>query len=885
GLIGFFVNMLPLRGRLDGEPGFVELLRRVREAALGAFSHQELPFERLVEELGTERSLTHTPVFQVTFSLERAPGRDGGLSLGGVELEPFGTGEGAAKFDLQLALLDGGEGALAGSVAVRAALWEAETVERMVRHFEVLLGEVVASPERRLSEIALLRGAERAQVLETWNATRVDYPRAGLHELVSAQAARTPDAVAVLFQDRTLTYAELEEGANRLAHHLRRLGVGPELRVGVCAERSAELVVALLAVLKAGGAYVPLDPSYPAERLAYLLEDSAPPVLLTQEHLLERLPAHAAQLLCLDRDAGRWAAESPRTPALRLDPDHLAYVIYTSGSTGRPKGAMNAHRGIVNRLLWMQEEYGLTQDDVVLQKTPFSFDVSVWEFFWPLLAGARLVLAKPDGHRDPAYLRELIEREGVTTLHFVPPMLQAFLEAGEPGRCGSVRRVMCSGEALPYELTERFREALPGAELHNLYGPTEAAVDVTYWACEARERRVVPIGRPVANTRVYVLDGAGGPVPPGVPGELYLGGVQVGRGYLGRTELTAERFVPDPFSAEPGARLYRTGDRARWTTAGEVEYLGRTDFQVKVRGFRVELGEVEAVLLGHGSVREAVVTVREDAPGDRRLVAYVVPDERAAPVLARLLRSRSESPGTRWHELPNGATVAHLNPNETDFTYREVVEEGTYFRHGITLEEGACVFDVGANIGLFTLLSGHARPGVRVYAFEPIPPIAEALRRNVQVYGLDARVFECGLSSHAGSAAFTFYPHVSILSGGFADAAEEREVVRSFLLNEQQGAGGGDASLLGELVEARLERQTFECRLRTVSEVMRDEGVERIDLLKVDVEGGEYDVLAGIEEEHWERISQVVAEAHDQDLERVTELLARHGFTVAVEQE
>ncbi|HEV2149654.1 MAG TPA: amino acid adenylation domain-containing protein, partial [Longimicrobiaceae bacterium] len=623
GLIGFFVNMLALRADLSGDPTWTELLGRVRETALGAYDHQELPFERLVEELATERSLAHAPVFQVVFALNRAGARDDQLRLGEVEMEPFGGDAEVAKFDLDLAIGDVGE-ELGGTLVYREALFEAGTVARMVGHLQVLLESMVADPGRRLTEVSLLSRSERARVLESWNATAADYPPASLHELVSAQAARTPDRVAVVCSGEALIYADLEARADRLARHLRCLGVGPETRVGVCAERSAELVVALLAVLKAGGAYVPLDPSYPAERLAYMLEDSGVPVLLAQERLRERLPAHDAQVVCLDRNAGRIMAGSAEPLPPPADPDALAYVIYTSGSTGRPKGAMNAHRGIVNRLLWMQAEYALTPHDVVLQKTPFSFDVSVWEFFWPLITGARLVLAKPEGHRDPAYLAGLIEREGVTTLHFVPPMLAAFLEAGEPGRCGSLRRVMCSGEALPYELTERFREALPGAELHNLYGPTETAVDVTYWACEPRERRVVPIGRPVANTRVFVLDGAGEPAPVGVPGELYLGGVQVGRGYLGRPELTAERFVPDPFGGT-GGRLYRTGDRARWTSAGELEYLGRIDQQVKIRGFRIEPGEVEAALLEHGAVREAVVLVREDVPGEKRLVGYVVP--------------------------------------------------------------------------------------------------------------------------------------------------------------------------------------------------------------------------------------------------------------------
>jgi amino acid adenylation domain-containing protein len=396
--------------------------------------------------------------------------------------------------------------------------------------------------------------------------------------------------------------------------------------VGVCAERSLEMVVALLGVLKAGGAYVPIDPGYPAERIAYMLEDSGVPVLLAQARVAELLPPHGAQVVRLDADWPSIASESPEAPDVDVSPDGLAYVIYTSGSTGRPKGAMNAHRGVVNRLLWMQHAYALHPGDAVLQKTPFSFDVSVWEFFWPLLTGARLVVALPEGHRDPAYLAETVEREGITTLHFVPSMLRTFLDHADVRRCGSVRRVVSSGEALPADLVGQFFDAMPHADLHNLYGPTEAAVDVTAWPCSPADAgRVVPIGRPVANTRIYVLDRrSGDPSPTGVPGELHIGGVQVGRGYLGRPALTAATFVPDAFSPEPGARLYRTGDLARWRADGALEYLGRIDHQVKVRGFRVELGEIESVLASHPSVRQTVVVAREDVPGDARLVAYAV---------------------------------------------------------------------------------------------------------------------------------------------------------------------------------------------------------------------------------------------------------------------
>ncbi|MCP3144849.1 non-ribosomal peptide synthetase, partial [Pyxidicoccus xibeiensis] len=621
GVVGYFVNTLVIRTRLDGNPTFRELLARVKEAAVGAFAHQELPFERLVEALQPERSMSHPPLFQVM--LVHQEGTTQPMEIPGLRLESLESDLGVAKFDWTLTVQDT-PGGFAGALEYNTDLFEPETIDRALGHLRMLMEAATANPEQRLHDLPLLTSGERHRLVAEWNATRTEQGApACVHHLMEAQAARTPDAVALVYEEQALTYRELDARANQLAWHLRALGVGPETRVGVCLERSVELVVSLLAVLKAGGAYVPFDPGYPRERLAAMLEDAAPRVLLTQESLRERLPPNDVPAVILDAEAARLAALPATPPPSGVGPEHLAYVIFTSGSTGRPKGAMNAHAAVVNRLRWMQAAYGLDGTDSVLQKTPFSFDVSVWEFFWPLMTGARLVVARPGGHQDTTYLSRLIQSQGITTLHFVPSMLAAFLEEPElEERCRAVRRIVCSGEALPVDVAERCLERL-GAELHNLYGPTEAAVDVTAWQCRRGDnRRSIPIGRPIANTRIHLLDRALRPVPVGVAGELYIGGVQVGRGYLGRPELTAERFVPDAFSETPGARLYRTGDLARYLPDGAIEYLGRVDFQVKVRGFRIELGEIEAVLGQHPAVREAVVVARESG-GDRTLVAYV----------------------------------------------------------------------------------------------------------------------------------------------------------------------------------------------------------------------------------------------------------------------
>ncbi|MBK3570892.1 non-ribosomal peptide synthetase, partial [Streptomyces sp. MBT62] len=595
-LVGFFVNTLVLRTDVSGdELTFRELLGRVRESSLAAFEYQDLPFDRVVEALNPPRVAGRNPLFQVMLGYHHRP--DGDADVLGLATEWFDMDTGMAKFDLHFTFVDEtGRDRVVLLLEYATDLFDESTAERIAGRMARLLDHAAAEPDRAVRDLDLLEDTERALVLGEWNATEHPVPATTLPELFRAQAARTPDATALVFEGQRLTYAELDAQVERTARVLTALGAGPERTVAVALPRSLDLVVALLAVHRAGAAYLPLDPDYPEDRLALMVED-ARPVYVVRDTL-------------------------PTGPEAQLptsyDPSHPAYVIYTSGSTGRPKGVVVPHEGIVNRLLWMQDAYELNAADRVLQKTPSSFDVSVWEFFWPLITGATLVVARPEGHRDPAYLARLIREQDVTTVHFVPSMLQLFLEEPAAADCTGLRRVMCSGEALPVALTHRFHDILVGAELHNLYGPTEASVDVT--AVEIGPGATsVPIGRPVWNTRTYVLDAGLRPVPPGVPGELYLAGVQLARGYLDRPGLTAERFVADPYGA-PGTRMYRTGDLARWNADGTIEYLGRADDQVKVRGFRVEPGEIEGVLTTHPSVAHTVVVVRE-----QNLVAYVVP--------------------------------------------------------------------------------------------------------------------------------------------------------------------------------------------------------------------------------------------------------------------
>ncbi|SNY23214.1 arthrofactin-type cyclic lipopeptide synthetase C [Pseudomonas sp. LAMO17WK12:I6] len=620
GLIGMFVNTLALRIDTSGELSVEALLARVKAQTLQAQAHQDLPFEQVVEITRPVRSLAHSPLFQTLLSWDGLEST--ALALGELTLEGVAEPSHFAKFDLSLSLSES-NGIIRGSLEYATALFDQSTVERFVGYFLRLLQAMVANDQALLQQAPLLAPEEQQRLLVEFNATDVDYDlKQTIHGLFEAQVARTPWAPAVVADEQQLTYAELNARANQLARHLRELGVGPDARVALCVERGLDMVVGLLAILKAGGGYVPLDPAYPLERLAYMLEDSAPLAVLVQGTTRSLLGDVSVPVIDLDQP--HWQSlPTENLHVNELTPNHTAYVIYTSGSTGQPKGVINEHRGVVNRLLWMQDAYQLTASDTVLQKTPFSFDVSVWEFFWPLMTGARLVMARPEGHKDPLYLSEIIEREHITTLHFVPSMLDVFLAHADTARCSSLRQVMCSGEALPGSVVRRFKQQLPDSELHNLYGPTEAAVDVTAWNCAGPLESTpdnTPIGKPIANTRMYILDAQQQPVPHGVVGELYIGGVQVARGYLNRPQLNAERFLNDPFQAN--GRMYRTGDVARYLPDGNIEYLGRNDDQVKIRGLRIELGEIQARLTQIDGVQEAAVLAREDVPGDKRLVAY-----------------------------------------------------------------------------------------------------------------------------------------------------------------------------------------------------------------------------------------------------------------------
>ncbi len=630
GLIGFFANSLVLRTDLSGNPTFQELLGRVREVALGAYAHQDLPFEKLVEALQPERDLNRNPLFQVVFALQNTPIEI--LKLPGLTLSPLDFDPGTARFDLefQLVCLD----TLGIVVTYSTDLFEQNTIARLLKHFQTLLEGIVAQPEQRIANLPLLTADEQYQLLLEWNSTQIDYPKQCIHQLFESQVEQAPDAVAVVCVDKQLTYQELNNHSNQLAHYLRQLGVGPEVLVGICLERSWQMIMAVLGVLKAGGAYVPLDPNHPQERLSFILEDANVSVLLTQQHLVSKFPNR--KLVCLDQDWQDITHHQQNLPAIATL-DNLAYVIYTSGSTGKPKGVLVQHQGLCNLAAAQRQVFELrarrgkplaASQNRILQFASLCFDASVFEIVMALGIGATLCLAREESLKSPTSLLQLLQDWQITTITLPPTVLSVLPAADLP----TLHTIITAGEACSTNIAHKWAR---GRRFFNAYGPTEASI----WSTteEFNHDGQLTIGRPIANTKVYVLDGQLQPVPIGVVGELYISGDGVARGYLNNPELTAECFIPHPFAGEgQGARLYKTGDLVRYRFDGKLEFFGRVDEQVKLRGLRIELTEIETVLAKHPAVQKSVVIVREDLPGDKRLVAYLVTKPKSVVTLYEL---------------------------------------------------------------------------------------------------------------------------------------------------------------------------------------------------------------------------------------------------------
>jgi amino acid adenylation domain-containing protein/FkbM family methyltransferase len=878
--LGPFTRHLPFPCRFAPGLPFSELLRQVAQKSAELSEWQEY------FDVGQERAGACSVQFDF---MDPGDGLlwDGALRFRLERIQTYGE-----RFTLAL-LGDRTSGALGLDLHYDAAALAQSEAGLLAGRLARLLESAAAEPRRPVDKLEILPEDERRMLLTGFNPAPAELAPVCFHELFEARVDEAPESIALVAGGRQLTYGELNALSNRLAHYLRTLGAGPEARVAICLHRSADMVMALLAVLKAGAAYVPLEPAFPPDRKAAILRDSEARLLISNGDLLSNLPDAGTPRVHLDADAEvieRQPTANPRPP---VDPSCLAYVIFTSGSTGRPKGVAVEHRHLFAYLEGVLARLDCAAGASFAIVSTFAADLGHTAVFPALATGGCLHVVSAEQATDPGQLETYFREHSVDCLKIVPSHLAALLAAAQGGIALPRKRLILGGETCPWELVERVRALAPECGILDHYGPTETTVGVTTFRVGSHDdvptAASVPIGRPLGHARAYLLDAAAQPVPLERPGELHFGGETVARGYLGDPRLTAERFLPDPFSARPGARSYRTGDRARWLPSGDLEFLGRVDDQLKVRGFRVEPGEIEAVLERHPAVAAAKVVGREAAPGDLRLAAYVAVDPRSAGPVHRLLRLHAAGRlrGQLLLDLPNGSTVAHLNESETRLSFREVFERKTCFRHGIELSPGACVLDVGAHIGLFSILVAQSCPGARVFAFEPVPAVFQTLRVNAELCG-GIRVFECGLWRESRTTEITFYPHLSSMSSLYADRDEEKEIARALILQQDEnGQAAADGGLLDELLEDRLTSEAVPVSLRRLSEILRENAIERVDLLRIDAQKSEHDVLAGIDEADWPQVRQIVMEVYDIEgrLSSLVRLLEAKGYEIAVEPE
>jgi amino acid adenylation domain-containing protein/FkbM family methyltransferase len=887
--IGLFAVTLPIDDRIEEDARFDDLARRLKGSVDECRQWQEFfRWDRLRPKSGRIDVFSELPYL---FEYEEGESR---FAVGD-SLKPIRRFNCYEKCRVKLSCREN-DGALTAVFEYDPNVIDAAEIGRLGERYLRLIRSVCEDPGRKAHDLEIIGERERSLLLYDFNDTGVDYPADSLiHQSIQSQAENRGHAVAVTHGEENLTYHELCLRAHQTAAFLKKFGAGPEVTIGLLIEPSIEMIIGILGILKTGGAYLPLDPSFPEERLAYMLNDCGAPVLLTTRRLSRLLNGPQATVICIDKDWDEIAHESVAEPRREAMAENVAYMIYTSGSSGRPKGVQVTHRGLLNSIYSRHSYYSRPVSSFLLLSS-IAFDSSVAGIFWTLSQGGRLRLLEEGQQRDPSELWRLIVKDRITHMLCLPSLYLTMLHEVTPGNPASLEVVIVAGEPCPRELISFHDRHVAQAELFNEYGPTEATVWSSVYNCRSvTSDAPVSIGKPIANAQIYLTRPDLRLAPHELSGELLIGGAGLARGYWRSADLTADKFIPNPFSKREGARLYRSGDLARYLPDGNLEFIGRADHQVKLRGYRIELHEIETVIDQHPMVRQSVVEIwGDDAINSQRLVTYFIPDERRAFTALRLLQIQKEgliSDARQLYRLPDGATIFHQNKNETDYLYKEIFDEQTYLQRGIGLEDGDCVFDVGANIGMFTLFVGRSYPNCLIYAFEPVPPIFKLLQLNASIYGLKVKLFDFGLAGEEAVDTIKYYPHLSLMSGRYVDEKMDRDLIKRFEMRRLQRQSGFEElwneEQVDEVLSERLIVESFPCRLRTISQVIREQGVERIDLLKIDVEKSELETLRGIEPHDWEKIRQLVIESQSSDgqLEKIVELLESQGFTTVVEQD
>ncbi|MCL5260278.1 MAG: amino acid adenylation domain-containing protein [Gammaproteobacteria bacterium] len=903
-IIGLFVNMLVFRIDIK-DMTIAALLKEVKETCLEASAYNDTPFELVVRHLKVERDPKLNPIFQIVFT-QGADIPKSELMFNQSINNSQSYKNARAKFDLVIYVSDYNE-KIGFIFEFNTSLFQQKTIDHMIAHYKNILTIITKNTDGFVERINILSPQEYQQVIYDWNQTDGAFPSDKIiSQLFEEQVKYTPDRVVAVFEQSNITYDELNKKSNKLANYLRnkhkeiyKKEFQPDTLIALYLDRGFEMLIGILGVLKAGGAYVPLDPDYPSDRLEFIINDAAAKFTLTQDDKTDKLHSVNKNTLVNIKDFELFCDEIDENPKIINHPASLAYVIYTSGSTGNPKGVMVEHRALINRLFWMQKQYKFCYEDVVLQKTPYTFDISIWELIVPLISGGKLVFAIPNGHKDPFYLVDLIKDKSINTVHFVPSMLEPFLQAVKDTNPNNfpLKQIFCSGEALLTPLVNNCLRVLPGVDVHNLYGPTEAAIDVSFHYVDPKATyHAIPIGKPISNIKLYILDKFLKPKPIGIIGDLYIGGVGLARGYLNRDDLTFKSFIPSPFiieddkSKEP-ARIYRTGDLAKWLPDGGIEYIGRNDFQVKIRGFRVELGEIELQLLKHDAVSGCVVRTNiEKQKNIAQIIAYYVPNLEYAFTVKKIVEYQKNGGNpisSRLYELPSGLSLYSYNKSELEFLYDEIFVNSTYTKYGITIPEGGCVFDVGANLGMFSIYACLTAKNVKVYSFEPVPQIFELLSCNASLFQKDIKTFAFGFSDKEEKVSFTYYPKATILSGRYANIGGESETLKRYLKNNlKSNLKETNDDEINDLLGEVLQQQHVEVKLKTISQFIYDNNIERIDLLKIDVEKCERAVLDGIIDSDWTKIKQIVLEVHNGEFEcdEIKHFLKKRHFEVFCQQ-